>query len=257
MSIDFINILITGLSIIFASSLIGIFVILKRLALVSDAMSHVALPGIALALTFNFNPFWGALIFLVLTVFIITALEKKINTASETIIGILFITALALGVIFFPQEEHALEEALFGNISQISRSEAIIVTILSFVVFIITALLFKKIVKITLSHDLAKSEGLRVDLLHIVFFLLFVFVIALGIKFIGALLIGALIIFPASIARNLTKSLRMMVFVSILVGFIAMALGLFISYKFNFDPGPSVILVNATFFVLSLIRKIF
>lgn len=257
MSIDFINILIAGISIIFAASLIGVLVILKKLALVSDAMSHVALPGIALALTFNFNPFFGALLFLILSVFIIVAIERRTNLASETIIGILFITALALGVIFFPQEEHALEEALFGDISKISQTETIIIAILSFSIFFITTLLFKKFAKITLSHDLAKSEGLNVQMFHIIFFLLFVFVIALGIKFIGSLLMGALIIFPASTAKNLTKSLKGMIFVSLIIGIVTMVFGLLISYKLNFDPGPSVILVNAIIFVLSLIGKIF
>src|SRR3989344_4429676 len=98
---------------------VGSFMILRRMALVGDALSHVALPGIALALIFHFNPFVGAFTALFIAVVGIWILERKTSLPSETLVGIFFTTALALGILLTPEPE--LLEALFGNINNVAR----------------------------------------------------------------------------------------------------------------------------------------
>src|SRR3989338_10764421 len=96
-----------------AGGLLGCFAILKRMALVGDALSHVALPGLALGLLFNFNPFLGALIFLIGATAGIWLLQYRSKLSVETIVGVFFAASLALGAVLTP--EHELLEALLGN----------------------------------------------------------------------------------------------------------------------------------------------
>src|SRR3989344_6063257 len=105
------------------ASLLGTFAILKRMALVGDALTHVALPGMALGLLFNFNPFWGALLFLLVATFGIWLLEHYSQLSVETLVGIFFSASLAVGVLLTPDAE--LVDALFGKITGLGWGESI------------------------------------------------------------------------------------------------------------------------------------
>src|SRR3989338_7338426 len=110
--------LIMGSVIGMGAGYVGSFMVLRRMSLVGDAMSHVALPGIAIALLFNFNPFLGAAAFLFMAVFGIWILENKTTLSTDTIVGIFFTTAIAIGALITPEQE--LLEALFGDISKLT-----------------------------------------------------------------------------------------------------------------------------------------
>jgi len=97
-----------------SASLLGAFAILRRMALVGDALSHVALPGLAIAILFNINPFIGAVAFLLVTVTGIWFVQYKSTLSLDTIVGVFFTSSLAFGALIMP--EHELLEALFGNV---------------------------------------------------------------------------------------------------------------------------------------------
>src|SRR3990167_10554149 len=109
------QILIAGAFIAAAGGLLGSFALLRRMALVGDALSHVALPGLALGLLFHFNVFFGALAFLLFGTTVIWAIEHRTRIPVDTLVGVLFVVALALGSLLSPKEE--LLETLFGNIA--------------------------------------------------------------------------------------------------------------------------------------------
>src|SRR3989344_100573 len=110
MGSEFLNQLIVGVFVSSAASLLGTFAILKRMSLVGDALSHVALPGIALAIFLKINPFFGALAFLFFSIIGIWLLEYRSKLSLDTIVGVFFTASLALGAIFIPDLE--LIEAL-------------------------------------------------------------------------------------------------------------------------------------------------
>ena len=245
--------LISGLFTALAASFLGAFVVVKRMALVGDALSHVALPGIGLALLLNADPIYGAAAFLLAAAFGTWFIEKKTALPPEAIIGTFFTATLALGVILVPSEE--LFESLFGNLFSIEFKDAIMIISASIIIFILTLILARRLTLVIVAPDLAKSAGFRPDFSYLAFLLLFALSVALGIKLIGSVLMGALTILPAVSARNFAWSLKSFFIFSVILGLIMTFIGIMISNVFNFPSGPSVILTGIFFFGVSLLFK--
>ncbi|MBI5306448.1 metal ABC transporter permease [Candidatus Wolfebacteria bacterium] len=245
--------IITAIFVSAAASLLGSFAILKRMALVGDALSHVALPGIALALIFNFNPFLGAIAFLTIAVFGIWFLEYQSNLSIETIVGVFFAASLALGALITPNQE--LLEAMLGNISTLSRQESFASIILSIILIAVILAIRKKLALNMVSQELSQSIGIKNKQLEFIYLLIFALAVALGIRFVGALLMGSLVIIPAASAKNIAKSLNLFMSLSVVFGILAAILGIYFSQIYNLSPGPIFILISAAIFILSLFIK--
>jgi ABC-type Mn2+/Zn2+ transport system permease subunit len=248
-----ISIILVSLIIGISASILGVFIILRRIALVSDVLSHVALPGMALSLFFGINVFFGAFAALLLAVFGIFFLEKRSKIALETIVGIFFTMSLALGMVFF-ENKYELVEGLFGNIESITNFDVFITVFLGSIVIVVTILFFRSFAHMTFSKELAQSEGFPVKRLNLIFLILLACVIALGIKVVGTLLMGALTILPVSIAKNLSDSLKMMTFLSVLFGILIISIGLFIAPIFNIPVSAAIILNGSILFLISLFK---
>lgn len=242
--------LIVSIFVAASAGLLGAFAILKRMALVGDALTHVALPGMALGLLFNFNPFWGALAFLIFATLGIWLLESYSNLSTETLVGIFFSASLAIGVILTPEED--LLEALFGDITNLTLSEALISAIVA--IFLIAVILtFKRKFALNMvSSELAQSAGINNAKLNLLYLLIFAVAVALGIRFIGALLMGSLVIIPAASAKNITKSFNKFLGLSMFFGVISAAISVLVWQNSGLAPGPIFILVSVGIFLLSL-----
>ena len=243
-------IFLSGIFIALAASFLGAFIVVKRMALVGDVLSHVALPGIGLALIFNYDPILGAAVFLLVAAFCTWFIEKKTALPPEAIVGTFFTATLALGVILVPNEE--LLEGLFGNLFAITDSEAVLIIIASIIIFALTLFVARRLALGIIAPDMAQSIGMRPDLSYLVFLLLFASSVALGIKLIGSVLMGALTILPAVSARNFSWSLKSFLSFSVILGVIMTAAGILLAGYFNFPPGPLVILTGIVFFAISL-----
>ena len=250
---QFILILISGLFTALAASFLGAFIVVKRMALVGDVLSHVALPGIGLALFIDINPIYGAAIFLLFAAFGTWLVEKKTSLPPEAIIGTFFTATLALGVILVPNEQ--LFESLFGNLFDVRLKDAIIIVSASLIIFVLTLILSRRLSLSIIAPDLSRSAGFRPDFSYLAFLLLFAISVALGIKLIGSVLMGALTILPAVSARNFAWSLKSFLFFSVIFGLIMTFIGILISGVLNFPPGPSVILTGIIFFFFSLLFR--
>ena len=201
----------------------------------------------------NIDPIYGAAVFLLAAAFGTWLIEKKTALPPEAIIGTFFTATLALGVILVPNEE--LFESLFGNLFSIGLKDAVIIVLASIVIFILTMLLARRLSLSIVAPDLARSAGFWPDFSYLAFLLLFALSVALGIKLIGSVLMGALTILPAVSARNFSWSLRSFLVFSIILGLITTLVGITVSNIFNFPPGPSVIIFGVTLFVFSLFFK--
>jgi ABC-type Mn2+/Zn2+ transport system permease subunit len=233
-----------------AAGYIGSFMVLRRMALVGDALSHVALPGLAVALLLNINPFIGAFASLFIGITCIWLIENKTELPTESLIGLFFTFSLALGFLITPQTE--LIEALFGDISKISAYDSYLAVALSIILITVMYYISKKFVLSTISSDLAKAYGIKVARLNFIFLVLVTIAVAIGIKAVGSLLMGALVIIPAITSKNITSSLRSYTLASSLIGLISAFGGMAIAGKFHLSPGPTVILVSSALFLLSL-----
>jgi len=245
--------LITGIFVGGAAGYLGNLMVLRRMSLVGDALSHVALPGIALAILLNINPFIGAFTFLFLATVGIWALEKKTTLPTDAIVGVFFTASLSIGILITPEME--LLEALFGDISKITETEAIISIILSIVVIYLTKKISRNEILGIISKDLAKSEGVNISRTNFIYLIMVALVVSLGIKIAGTLLMGALVIVPAAAAKNLSNRFDLYSFLSLLFGSLSAVIGMLLVEKTNLPPGPLIILSSCAIFLVSLIFK--
>lgn len=245
--------LTTGIFVGLASGYLGAFMILRRMALVGDALSHVALPGLALALLFNVNPFIGAFAALFAGIVGIWFIENKTELSTESLVGLFFTFSLALGILITPEEE--LLEALFGDISRLTPFDAILAVALSLLVIAVMRAVQKNFILATISPDLAKSAGVKVAKTNFIFLLLVAAIVALGIKVVGTLLMGALVIIPAIASKNITLSMGSYIFISAVFGLASLLIGLVIAGYFSLAPGPIVVLVSTMIFLLTLLKR--
>lgn len=250
LSLNYLQIIV-AVSVGIASGYLGSFMILRRMALVGDALSHVALPGIALALLFHINPFVGAFATLFAGIIGIWFIENKTELSTESIVGLFFTFALAVGVLITPQTD--LLEALFGDIAKISVLDAVLAVVFSIVVILVMRAISKGFILSTISSDLAKSSGVKVSKINFIFLLLVALIVALGIKAVGSLLMGALVIIPAIASKNFTSSMNRYTFLSALFGLVSLLSGLFLSVYFKLPSGPIVVLVSVVIFLFSLL----
>lgn len=236
-----------------AAGLVGSFALLKRMALAGDVMSHVALPGIGIALLFSFNPLLGAATTLFIGAILISQLEKQTGLTTETTIGVIFAASLAIGALITPSEE--LINALFGNFSALSPLEFIIGVVAGLIVLGFIFRYKDQLVLALFSPELAASAGVNLARLNLYFLLVFSLTIILGLRFLGALLVGALIIIPAAIGRQLTHTFDKFLLASCIASLLSVAVGYTISANYNSELGPTVIAVAAFLFLVSLLKK--
>jgi ABC-type Mn2+/Zn2+ transport system permease subunit len=246
-----------------AAGLVGSFALMKRMSLAGDVVSHVALPGLGLALLFHINPLVGGAAALLLGTLLIWHLQKGGTLTTDVAVGVIFTAALAIGTLVTPSED--LIEALFGGFQSLTAFWFLlgVVAVLLIVAFVFA---FRHQLILTLfSPELAAATGVNVSRLNLYFLLVFSLTVLLGLRFLGALLVGALIIVPAATGRQLTHTLTPFLFASSVASALSVGVGLFLSRIYphltvgkitlNLAPGPAVISVATLFFLLSLLRK--
>src|SRR6266540_3376590 len=246
-----------------AAGLMGGFALMKRMSLAGDVISHIALPGLGLALVFNINPLIGGGATLLLGTLLIWRLQKGSRITTEVAIGVIFTAALAIGTVVTQSED--LIEALFGGFQSLTLPWFVLG---GFAVSGIIAFIYSfrhKLILALFSPELAAATGINVARLDLYYLLIFSLTVLLGLRFLGALLFGALIIFPAATGRQLTHTLARFLIASSAASVLSVAIGFLInryysqltlgSVTLNLSLGPAIISVATVLFLLSLLRK--
>lgn len=235
---------------------LGSLMITKRMGLVGGPLGHLALPGVALALVYHFNVFYGALLTIIVGGVLIWLLEIKTKAPLEALTGLVFAAGVALGFLILPfSEEHQLEEALVGDITKISFSDTLLAIILSTLIFLIIKNIYSKLVLAEISEDLAKTKGINVKKYNLLYLACVGLIVALTVKLVGGLLPVALIIIPALTARNLFKSSLGYSFGSLIFGIISAVLGIFLAQVYILPAGLLIILAGTLVFIVSMFFK--
>lgn len=236
-----------------AAGLVGSFVVMRRMVLAADALSHVALPGIGLALLLKIHPLAGALFALFLGTVFIWSIERRARLPTETVVGVVFSAALALGTLMTSGDE--LIHALLGKPSQLRGWELLVA--LAAAAGVIAFLLGRRreILVSLVSREIATSMGIRVGMLDLQFMLAFALTIALGVRYLGVLLTGSLVIIPAATAKHLAGGLRAMFSITVALAIASTLVGTSIGIALGRETGPPIVLVAAGFFFAALIKK--
>lgn len=245
--------LIVGIFIGIGAGYVGSFMVMRRMALVGDALSHVALPGIAVALLLAINPFIGAFAALFLAIVGIWLLERKTELPSETLVGLFFTLSLALGLLLTPEPE--LLEALFGDIEKINNVDLILTLVLVALVFYVMARISNKVMLGIISKDLSQSLGIKINKINFLFLSMVAIIVALGLKVAGTLLMGSLVIIPAAAAKNVSTNLGKYNFTAAFFGALSSFSGVLAAHYLNVAPGPVVVLAGGAIFLVTLLFK--
>ena len=252
--------LIVGATVGLAAGYIGSIMVLEKMALVGDALSHVALPGLALGYLLNFNPLVGGFVFLFVSAVLIWHLGRVTKLSFETLVGAVFTLALAIGILIFPNLE-ALEEALFGDITRVGMVEAAAALLISVTVILCTRLIYRKIVLGLISEELAVSKGINVGRINLLYLLLVSLTVAVGIQITGTLLVGFLVVTPAAAAKIISGNLSRYFTLSAIFGAISAISGILLSsylssYFSNLShPGPLVVISGVAIFAVVLVVR--
>ncbi len=235
---------------------LGSLMITKRMGLVGGPLGHLALPGVALALVYHFNVFLGALLTIIIGGIFIWLLEIRTKASMEALTGLVFATGVSLGFLILPfSDEHQLEEALIGDITQISFGETVLAITLSVLIFLIIKTIYSKLLLAEISEDLAKTEGIQVEKYNFIYLACIAITVALTVKLVGGLLPVALMVIPALTAKNFSRSSFQYSFGSLGFGAISAASGIFLAKFLSLPAGLSIILLNALIFGISILTK--
>lgn len=236
-----------------AAGLVGCFAVMRRMALAADALSHVALPGIGAALALHLNPVFGAAAMLFFGALLVWAVEGKANVGTETVIGVLFSVALAVGSMITRGED--LIEALFGGAGAVTWPEVVFGTVASAAVVAFIVIERNKLVVMLVSPDVARTAGIHVRRLNLLYLEVFALTIALGLRYLGVLLMGALIIIPAATAKRMARNLTSMLIIAVAIAVFATIAGSWLAGAYHRETGPLIVTVAAGCFLLSLIKR--
>ncbi|MFH1354375.1 MAG: metal ABC transporter permease [bacterium] len=250
--------LIIGLLLAALMAVLGVIIVLRRMSFFSDAIGHAALTGIAIGLLLQFNPFISALIYTMFVAVAISGIRLKSRLSLDSLLGVFFAASVALGVIivqFTPGYQANLISFLFGDILTVGSFD-VILTIIVVAAGAITMLLAgKTFITIAFDPSLAKAEGTAINLYELVFLLVLAAVIALSIKFIGVILVTAMLIIPAASAHNIARTLTDMFVISVSISLISVIIGMLLSAVLATASGPTIVLASTVFFALSLLIR--
>ncbi len=233
-----------------AAGLVGCFVVMRRMSLASDALSHVALPGIGIALAAHVHPMLGAMAGLVLGALLVWGMEQRTGIATETVVGVVFSLALAIGSLLATGEE--LVDALLGAPGTLGAWEMGIGLLGAALVVAFVLLARHRLVLSLVSEDVARTSGVAVSRLELLYLMAFALAVAFGLRYLGVLLMGSLVIIPAATAKHLARSLRGMLAISVAVAVFSTLAGGFVAARLGRPSGPVIIIVAGGLFLLSM-----
>ncbi len=249
MATNFLAILISGIFVGAVAAYLGSLMLSRKMTIIVDPFSHLALPGVALALILEKDISLGAFLFLFFGTILIWFLEGKTKLPTETIIAILFSVTLATTFLFLDKDE--LEEVLFGDISKIGYFETAIVVIVCLFVFFLLQKIYQKLLLISISEELAIAEKINLRKYQFLYLFSISAIVALGVKFVGGLLVAGLTALPAASAKNLSKNLKSYKILSSFFGLISVTFGTLLFKVTSLPIGSLIIIFSLLIFLFS------
>ncbi len=251
--------LLAGVFVAIACAVLGIFLILRRDAMIGHGLAHVTFAGVALGLFLNIMPLLAALIIAVLTALGIMKIKEKAGLYGDTAIAIFSSTGFAVGLLLVTLARSYnvdLFGYLFGEILAIETVEVWLSIGLATVVVLIVVLNYHKFMYLTFDRQSARASGIRVARLEVLITTLTAVTVVLGMKIVGLLLVAALIVIPAAAGLQLASSFRQAIFVSSLVAVASVVLGLILAYFFDIPASGAIVILSFVIFgVFFVLRK--
>jgi zinc transport system permease protein len=245
-----------GMTVGATCAFLSVFVVLRRLAFVSQGVSHAAFGGVAVAVLLGMNPFAGGMVFALGTALSIGGVSRRRNWVEDSSIGIFLVVAMALGLLVLSLKKGSTANLfgyLFGSILSILPGDLPWMIGLAVAVFVFLLAFIKEYYFYVFDESMARISGIPVDFLYFGLLVVLAVTIVVGIKLAGVILITALLVIPGAAARLVTTNVVALFVLSVLNGVVSVAVGLTTAYLFDLSPGASIVLVLFLGFLVALL----
>jgi zinc transport system permease protein len=260
------NAFLTGIIIGIMAPLIGVFVVVRRLSLIADALSHVTLAGIAASLLLEkrflpvgtLNPVYMGMFFSVAGSLLIEKLRSVYKHYEELAIPIIMSGGVGLSVLFISLADGFntdLFSYLFGSVSAVTRLDLWTIIIISIFVIALVIMLYKELFIISFDEEHAKASGLPVKGLHLLFMIMVALVIASSMRIVGVLLVSSLMTLPVAAAIRIANGFKQTIIFSIIFGETSVLGGLIISYYLDLAPGGTIVIISIIILMVTIFVK--
>ena len=236
-------------------SLLSFFVVVHNWSFLGVGISHAAFGGVALGFLLGVPPDIPALLFALGAGLTIGLVKRKWGFHEDVAIGIIFSSAMGLGVILFSMSKGYTSDAfsyLFGNILALTKGDLIAIAVVTLLAYLFVGIFLKGLLLMALNEDLAYSRGLPVGFLYYSLLVILALAVVLAIKLVGVILVTALIVVPASVALRFLTGYRGILFLSIGIGLGVNVTGLAVAYLLDLPPGATMAITAGLVFFLSL-----
>lgn len=259
--------LASGLLIGLIAPLIGAFIVVRRLSLIADALSHVTLGGISFGMfvvtvipTLAFiNPMWFGILYAVIGALLIEKLRTSYSNYQEIAIPIIMSAGIALSAIFISLADGFNQEIvglLFGSISAVTLSDLITIIVIVIIVLVFILSFYKELFILSFDEEYSKVIGIP-KWIQFIFIIIVAMVISASMRVVGILLVSALITLPVAISMRLTKGFKQLIILSVVIGEISVIGGLVLAFYMNISPGGVIVVLLVLILAIAMMYQKF
>ena len=246
------NALLVAIFASIAAGLIGTYIVIKRMSLISGSIAHTAFGGLGISYFLQADPLIGGVLFSLLAAVSIALFKKNAKSRMDTLLSFLWATGMAIGLVFMfltPGYATDLFTYLFGNILLVSRVDLYMILILDVVILATVYLMYNSFLAVTFDEEYSETRNMPVTIVNMILFGLIALTIVATIKVVGIVLMIAILTIPAATAQMFHKTVKKIMITSSIITLFASISGLFVSYYLNFPTGPIIVLIISTIYL--------
>lgn len=247
---------LAGFIIAILASISGSFVVLKRYSMMTETLAHSALVGVAVGLFAGLSPLWMAVVMAIFSAWLIEYLRSSFHLYSDAILAIFLSGALALAIIIVSLGgafNNSLFSYLFGSILAVNEEDLVTMVIFGSISLVLLLGFSKELFFIAYDEEVAQTSGIKVKMLNYLLVTVVAVIIALSIRVVGTLLIGALMVIPSIAALQYRQGFLKTIFISLSFALSSVAAGMTLSYYYSLPSGATIVICVIVFFIISLV----
>ncbi len=250
--------LIAGALIAVTTAVLGLFLVLKRLSLIGDSLSHVALSGIALGLITNTSPVFMAIPVVMLSSLGIYKISASAKVHSDSALGIIAAAGISLGLILAALAggfNVDLLSFLFGSILTVSTSELVLAFVLAVIILCLVYIFYNDLIAITFDQNFAKTAGVNTERMNIILVLISAAAVVIALKVVGIMLVSAMIIIPPTAALQLANTFKKALILAASFSVLGVILGIYSAFMLNMPSGAMIIAVDIIILMIAVMLR--
>ena len=247
---------LAGIIIAILAAISGSFIVLRRYSMITETLAHSALVGVAVGVIAGTNPLWMAVVAALVSAWTIEYLRSNFQLYSDSVLAIILSGSLALAVIIVSLAgafNSSLFSYLFGSILSVTQEDLIVMSVFGVIALSLLGLFYKELYFIAYDEEVARTSGIKVDLLNFLLVSIVAIIIALSIRIVGTLLIGAMMVIPTVAALQFKQGFAKTIAIALLFSLLAVIVGMSSSYFFSLPSGATIVLALLFIFIFSLV----